>query len=405
MARTDSPLRGRMIFVVGARRSGTNWLQRLLAAHPDAIAVPSETYLFSMGIEPLRERLHQGAARSSRTGFVYMDRDAMIDTLRGVCDAVFDGLLRALDPSAVKLIERTPDHVRHLGLIGELYPDAPIVHIIRDGRDVVRSLLSQDWGPDEPRLAAEEWRTAIESARAAAAGNPNYHEVRYEQLLENTEAMIGPLFNSVGLSSDEKAVASAVAEGAVPFNVDRASPRIATAKWQTELGPEVLNTIEEVAGDLLIDLGYSPAPKHGIVTTAIKSAKRRKGRARVIRGSFGRRPLDVALESLDAFLEAAANDPDRIRPQLSNGLRVRIVTIDHRYEGRGDEAVERLIETIRADVAMTKPQASGYVHPGTPTITFVGQFDVDGRREPRIVVLTVGNEMIEQVAFYNLGSS
>src|SRR4051794_19181933 len=64
MSRADSPLRGRMIFNVGARRSGTFWLQRIVAAHPGVSAVPSETHLFSDGIAPLFSRL-QHSVRSS----------------------------------------------------------------------------------------------------------------------------------------------------------------------------------------------------------------------------------------------------------------------------------------------------------------------------------------------------
>jgi hypothetical protein len=392
-----------MIFVVGARRSGTNWLQRVLAAHPDALAVPSETYLFSMGIRPLRERFHQGAARSSRTGFVYMDRDAMIDALRDLCDAVFCGLVRSLDPAATKVIERTPDHVRHLDLIGEVYPDAHIVHIVRDGRDVVRSLLSHDWGPDEPRHAAEEWRTAIESARTAAANNANYREVRYEDLLADPRGVLAPLFASVGLAADEAVIADALAEGGVSYNIDPASPRVEASKWLTELSDDVLRSVEDVAGPLLSELGYEPAPKGAARAAKAAPSKRRLRRPRAARGPSPRRRLDLGLKTLDRFLDAAANDIEAIRPALGSNLWVRIVTRKDRFEGRGRAAAERLIETIRADEAMRKPQSSGYVHPGDPSITFVGEFEVDGRHEPRVVILVVDEETIERVSFYALG--
>src|SRR5437867_3952052 len=43
----DSSLQGRMIFNLGARRSGTFWLQRIVCAHSDVAEIPSETHLFS----------------------------------------------------------------------------------------------------------------------------------------------------------------------------------------------------------------------------------------------------------------------------------------------------------------------------------------------------------------------
>ena len=61
MSRADSPLRGRMIFNVGARRSGPTGSSAFVTAHPEVAAVPSETHLFSHGIAPLFERFqHKG---------------------------------------------------------------------------------------------------------------------------------------------------------------------------------------------------------------------------------------------------------------------------------------------------------------------------------------------------------
>src|SRR5437879_13050620 len=93
MSRTDSLLRDRMIFLVGAQRSGTNWLQRIIAAHPDVAAAPSETFLFSHGIAPLADRFTHGAASSGTTGFVYMDRLSFLDAGRDFCDAVVGQLV------------------------------------------------------------------------------------------------------------------------------------------------------------------------------------------------------------------------------------------------------------------------------------------------------------------------
>ena len=129
MGRADSPLRERMIFNFGARRSGTFWLQRIVTAHPAVSAVPSETYLFSHGVSPLLERFQHSARSSPEVGAVYVDRDNLIDAVRDLCDTVFGQFLEA---GTERVAERTPHHAWHLGLIAEVYPDARFVHIIRD---------------------------------------------------------------------------------------------------------------------------------------------------------------------------------------------------------------------------------------------------------------------------------
>src|SRR4051794_4246873 len=179
MSRADSPLRNRMIFNVGARRSGTFWLQRIVATHPDVDAVPAETHLFSHGIAPLLERFSHGLRSTPQVGQVWMDREELLDACRDFCDRVF---LAQFETDARHLAERTPVHVLHLDLLAELYPDAQVVHIIRDGRDVARSVLTKRWGPATMEEAATEWDTSVRSGRDTEFPG-TYLEVLYEDLL------------------------------------------------------------------------------------------------------------------------------------------------------------------------------------------------------------------------------
>ena len=262
MSRADSPLRDKVIFVVGARRSGTNWLQRAIAAHPDVVAAPSETFLIH-ALVPLRDRFHHGSVDSPKTSRSYVHRDAMLDQMRALCDTVFVGLMDGLDPKAKRFVERTPDHVRDLDLVAELYPDAHVVHIIRDGRDVVRSLLAQGWGPSEARDAALEWRSAIESARASAPNLLRYHEVVYEQMLAEPATHVRDLYTTLGLRTSDAELETAFAEVGITYNADPASSGVGAEKWRTELDPHVLAVVDEAAGDLLAELGYPPSDGAG----------------------------------------------------------------------------------------------------------------------------------------------
>ena len=93
MSRAHSPLRDRMIFSVGSRRSGTFWLQRIVGAHPDVSSIEHETHLFSHGVAVLAERFHHDAPALGQVGSTYIERGALLDALRVFCDAVFAPML------------------------------------------------------------------------------------------------------------------------------------------------------------------------------------------------------------------------------------------------------------------------------------------------------------------------
>src|SRR2546430_2928195 len=122
MSRADSPLNGRLIFAVGCRRSGTNWLQRILTARPDAAPMPTETHLFSHAVAPLQERFQHTTPDLRKTAVTYMSRDAFLDAVRDFADRVFLENLDLIAPDARYLVERTPWHVYHLDLIANVYP-------------------------------------------------------------------------------------------------------------------------------------------------------------------------------------------------------------------------------------------------------------------------------------------
>ncbi|MDQ3758697.1 MAG: sulfotransferase [Actinomycetota bacterium] len=251
----DSPLHESVIFNLGSRRSGTYWLQRIVTAHPSVGSVPSETHLISHGIAPLLERFHQGERDSTLVGSVYCERERLIRALRHLCDEVFG---QFLEHGQRRLAERTPLHVFHLGLISEIYPDARCVHIIRDGRDVARSIAAQDWGPNTVADAAREWRDAVSAGRSAGLGPDRYLEVRYEALLSDPESQIAGLYEWLGLPTSPADLSYPLAASRRPENVDRFGVGgIAVGKWRSSFRRGDLAAFMDVAGDLLAELGYS----------------------------------------------------------------------------------------------------------------------------------------------------
>lgn len=240
-----------VIFNVGARRSGTYWLQRIVCASPAVAEVPSETHLFSHGVAPLLDRFQHEERGSQEVGRVYADRPTVIRHVRALCDAVF---LEFAGPRSTHVSERTPLHVYHLHLIAEVYPDARFVHIVRDGRDAVRSLVAQPWGPTTVADAAEEWRSAVTAGQAAApALGERLIEVRYEDLLAHPRTVIPRIHAHVGV---EDGLDDALVAAGEVANVGGHDRRVGAGKWREGWRRRDVRAFERVAGELLRELGY-----------------------------------------------------------------------------------------------------------------------------------------------------
>ena len=408
-----------MVFVVGARRSGTNWVQRILAAHPDALAVPTEANLFRRGLAPLQDRFQHGAAGALAVGKLYMDREAFLDALRDFCDAAFGGVLDALAPEARYLVERSPMDTDVLALIGEVYPDATIVHIIRDGRDVARSLVSQDWGPASVEDAAREWRDAVESARHAGATLVHYHEVRYEQLLADPTTLVPELYRRIGFDTSDDALATALREAAISYNADPRAPQLAEGKWRDAFTAADLDAFNGIAGATLVELGYDtalrptakpdgqPRPRRSL-TDAVKRRNRGRRGSPMTKKAFAAERLTLlrnASNVLDAALaDLAARRFDEFVARLDVSAPVRIIDHGQEWRGRGEEGRARLVTELTEDPALHGRQVRGDVYAALPFHTLVATYSTqDGRVHDRVLVMGIEGDNVTSVTWQRSG--
>jgi hypothetical protein len=202
------PIR-RRLFVMGCSRSGTTLLQRMLAAHSRIHTFP-ETGVFlkalgmrgrelpwtRLGLTLGKERKALAALR--RHSDLPPERFPALPPRRwrldrSVADVVgfLDELARA--HGADHWLEKTPRHVLHAARIQELVPDAFCIHVVRDGRDVVASIVDRARRfPDRFRRqeAAEygirQWNRSLRATQAVM-GKPGHLVVIYEALVQDPE--------------------------------------------------------------------------------------------------------------------------------------------------------------------------------------------------------------------------
>ena len=186
----------RPVFIIGSPRSGTTLLRSVLDAHPHLCCPTWETGLF--------DRLSAFVSgdfekpRGSEANFCSLERSEVIAWLRRCADDLMGQFVTRAGKR--RWGEKTPAHVFHMGLIDEVYPGSQFIHIIRDGRDVVRSLQSVDWSRHDVRRSVRRWTVSVAAGRDAGRrlGPERYTEVRYEELTAGPRGVVEGLCSFLG---------------------------------------------------------------------------------------------------------------------------------------------------------------------------------------------------------------
>jgi sulfotransferase family protein len=164
--------------------------------------------------------------------------------------------------------DKTPMYMQNLRLLERLFPDARFVHLIRDGRDAALSFLAMPGGIVtetwmHPRTAADfacQWRTEVGAARRLGRRvGGRYLEVRYEDLVADVQAVLRRICGFAGLDYEPSMAdyTGKVDVSAKPHQQRLMQPPTKGVRdWRTQMAPRDVDAFEDVAGDLLRELGY-----------------------------------------------------------------------------------------------------------------------------------------------------
>jgi len=192
----------------------------------------------------------------------------------------------------VAMVIKEPNGSHAAPLIMSLLPEARLIFLYRDGRDVVDSLLAMnepggllaEWSglpieSPEQRLALirEEslnWVARMEATEQAFRERPPAlrWRVRYEDLAADPVECLKPLFGWLGLQRDASAITDAVEAHAFGAAEQSLSGSAATRRagapglWRKNLSAEESALAHEIMGEKLADLGYEVVPELGAVT-------------------------------------------------------------------------------------------------------------------------------------------
>ena len=201
------------IFVTGASRSGTTLLQSLLAGHSNIYTFP-ETGVF-LKILGMRRRTPWALAglslgREKKTlqklcnslqpaADSRMHIDSCL-TLKSSAEQIVDFLDRlTLDQGKAIWVEKTPRHFKYADILLRYIPRSHVLHILRDGRDVVTSIYLRAMRHPEKfdkqlnlHYGIRLWNEAVRKAHSLL-DMPGHSTLIYEDLTRHPERTLHAL--------------------------------------------------------------------------------------------------------------------------------------------------------------------------------------------------------------------
>ncbi|OLT17796.1 hypothetical protein BJF80_00190 [Serinicoccus sp. CUA-874] len=223
----------------GTGRSGTTIAAQLLGAHPQVMLIPVELRFHVDGggltdlaagridLDGFEQKLwstwfHRPPNRSGPRGVHVVAEEAhAVAELRSLRDALGEGedrwhacgtfMDRLLRPACERAgartwVEMTPPNARQADALCRMFPQARLVHMVRDGRDVAASVARRTWGPNDISSALAWWKKGVVTIhRALERADPDrVRTIRLEELVVGRrDEEYASLLTFTGLDDDE----------------------------------------------------------------------------------------------------------------------------------------------------------------------------------------------------------
>jgi len=304
------------LFIVGMPRSGTKLLRALLCQHGSIRVLAAETEFLPLMASwvdshgpPVSEQAFAALYEAMRNApyFSYRQRyEPAFDwrRWRDRCEGRYDvgGLFEGFSRYELALgrrataggpiwADKSPAYIRHIPLLLHHFPQARIIHIVRDVRDQCAS-SRRAWGKDVRRGAVRWAHDVLDAHRHCTAHRQRCIEVRFEDLLRDPDGQMQQIcdFLSVEYSCTmaelqqpvERRGNAAGRNGIVRDNFHT---------YRQHLAPREIEAIESLAWEAMSVLGYVPelAQQSRRLSTSHKHWLRVKDAIRLVQGDAHRK--------------------------------------------------------------------------------------------------------------------
>ena len=270
------------VFVLGSARSGTTLMYHLLLSSGGFAVYRTESHVFNLIVPRFgdlsesenRRRLMKIWLRSHQFRVSGLDAQQIEARIMAECRSGGDFLRIVMEEIARKQgvdrwAESTPEHLLYLDQIKREFPNAKVIHIIRDGRDVALSYVKQGWTHplpwdkrDELLVAGMYWKWIVRKGRENGRQiAPDYMEIHFEDLLGHPQEVLAKVSRFIDHPLDyakiQQSAIGSVSKPNTSFEPSSGANGFnPVGRWKDNFTPEELARFEMLVGDLLEELGY-----------------------------------------------------------------------------------------------------------------------------------------------------
>ena len=272
------------IFIVGMPRSGTTLLGVLLNSHSQ-VGIAMETHYYPQFYRKGERRGCLADRRAFEKYVRYFLESSDLDTLRLSSEErvyLFDRIMCAEERSHRLVLgtvlsyyaerqgktiygEKTPVHMHYVDTIKTSFPDARVILVIRDPRDVVLSLRKVAWERGNMLEHLAQWQQSVHYIeRYTRAYGDRFTMVKYEDLITAPEATTRRLCSFLDLPFEPDMLAYhqrtniQVDVEAEPWKVKNLQPIDPKnqMKWKSRMTPWECAVVEGQVGREITRLEY-----------------------------------------------------------------------------------------------------------------------------------------------------
>ena len=273
----------KVIYIIGVGRSGTSLLMTLLNGHSKIAFTPETHFLrFYLGNEQVKSAFEGKGVEAFKTVLAkdeyykrlhHSSEELLEKYIKGKEDFDLNEVyLQILNTYRTKknkdwIGDKDPRYIDYLPVIKSICPEAKIIHIYRDPRDLVLSKMKANWSAHRPYwLNAMISQIQMKKGRETAQKlfGKNYYELSYESLTKSPENALTDLLHflkldyEAGMLNLQKSAKELVDENELQWKNNTFKPvmNVNSKKWMTKLTAIQIRSIELICKEWFEKLSY-----------------------------------------------------------------------------------------------------------------------------------------------------